>query len=84
LFAWFASSELSFQFIESKYREKGSDYLQRIHSEIDILKDHAMQAMMSESQSQQKAVHEPSHKQHSLLSPLVNRFIEVVAVGCSK
>ena len=79
LFAWFASSQLSFQFIESKYREKGSDYLQRIHAEIDILKDQAMQAMMTESQ----ALNNTAPKQQSLMSPLINRFIEV-AVGCSK
>lgn len=82
LFAWFASSQLSFQFIETKYREKGSDYLQRIHAEIDILKEQAMQAMVSESQalSNAAAVAAPP-KQQSLMSPLINRFIEV-AVGC--
>ena len=42
LFAWFASSQLSFQFIESKYKEKGREYLSRIHSEIAILKDQAL------------------------------------------
>lgn len=53
--------------------------MQRIHAEIDILKDQAMQAMMMESE----ALNNTAPKQQSLMSPLINRFIEV-AVGCSK
>ena len=51
--------------------------MQRIHAEIAVLKEQALQAMVFEQQQQTPMA------ARSLMSPVINRFIEV-AVGAGK
>jgi hypothetical protein len=77
MFAWFATSAEGLNFIQSKYSEKGQEYLDRIYQEIETLKTQALLALSSHASS---AMHEKS----TTMSPVLNRYIEVVAVGCTK
>ena len=45
LFAWFASNGAALQFTETKYLDKGPEYLDRIRSEIDALRGQALELL---------------------------------------
>ena len=51
MFAWFSSSTEGLNFIQSKYNEKGQDYLDRIYQEIETLKQQALQALSTHASS---------------------------------
>jgi len=67
LFAWFALNADAARFIESKYSDKGQDYLQRIFAEMGELKQQALETLNLQAQAMPQRA----------LSPMLSRYIEV-------
>ena len=67
LFAWFALSGNGLRFTETKYSEKGHEYLERIMQEIRELRGQAI-AVLGEHACKAKA---------QGISPMLNKYITV-------
>lgn len=79
LFAWFANaSGEGHEFVEAKYKDKGLEYLERIYSEIATLRKQALEALNEHAQQI------PPQQQMNTMSPMLNRYIEVVTVTVGK
>ncbi len=77
LFAWFANpTGEGHDFVDVKYKDKGQEYIDRIYAEIATLRKQALEALNEHAQQM------PPQK--NTMSPMLNRYIEVVTVTVGK